>query len=99
MRISINQFVKEVNGHTGTLCAIFADGTTSFPLTDLDAQLTCINISITAGDKLFVIPRNQIFSVDKMVCPTFKPDEDSWTEYEITTIPGGTITIDVKEES
>lgn len=99
MRISINQFVKEVTGHTGTLCAVLADGTTTFPLTDLDAQLTSVNVSITADDKLFIVPRNQIASVDKMVCNSFTPDDGSWTEYEITTVPGGTITIDVKEAS
>ncbi len=99
MRISINQFVKEVTGHTGTLCAVLADGTTTFPLTDIDAQLTSINVSITADDKLFIVPRNQIASVDKMVCNSFTPDNGSWIEYEITTIPKGTVTIDVKEAS
>ena len=90
MRVSMERFVKEVSGQAGTLCAVLAEGTTFFAFDAITARLCKKNITLTNADRSFSLPRNEIYKISKMVCK-----EELSAEYEILTIHGNSIIVDV----
>lgn len=91
MRVSFNQFVKEVSGGTGTLCAVLFDNTTFFAFEGLKARLNTNSISMNTPNQSFTIPRKHIYSIEKTSCET-----DTVVEYEISIVQGGSIVIDIQ---
>ena len=88
MRISMERFVSEVSGQEGTLCAVLTEGTTFFSFDVIKARLCQKNITLNSGDRSFSLPRKQVHKISKMVC-------GEETEYEILTIHGSSIIVDV----
>lgn len=91
MRISFNQFVKEISGGTGTLCAVLFDNTTFFAFEGLKARLNASNISMNTPNQSFTIPRKHIYSIEKTFC-----EDDTVAEYEISIVQGGSIVVDIQ---
>lgn len=87
MRVSMERFVKEVSGQADTLCAVLAEGTTFFAF---DAITACLCKTLTSADRSFSLPRKEIHKISKMVCK-----EEPSAEYEILTIHGNSIIVDV----
>ena len=90
MRISMERFVRELSGRDGTLCAVLAEGTTFFAFDAINARLYKKNITLTSEDRSFSLPRKEILKISKMACK-----EEPCAEYEILTIHGNSIIVDV----
>ena len=95
MRVSIGQFVEEIAGHAGTLCAVLSENTVCFPITGMSICMDSTSIRIEDDYKLFSLPVLQIHSIEKTFCNAFTDDARAWIEYEVSTVQGGTITIDI----
>ncbi|MFQ6988123.1 MAG: hypothetical protein ACLRRS_01275 [Faecalibacterium prausnitzii] len=90
MRISMERFAKEVSGQAGTLCAVLAEGATFFVFDAITARLCKKNITLTSADGSFSLPRKESHKISKMICK-----EELSVEYEILTIHGNSIIVDV----
>ena len=87
MRISLNQFVEEVKGCTGTLSAVLHEGSIFFPFNGLKSSLSRGNLLLRAADRSFSVSRKEVYSIEK--------SDNNSTEYEIITIHGSSILVSV----
>ena len=92
MRVSMERFVSEVSGQAGTLCAVLDESTVFFSFDTIKARLSKKHITLNAADKSFSLPRKEVYKINRMAC---KPDAEERAEYEILTVHGNSIIVDV----
>lgn len=88
MIISVQLFAAEVYNCFASVSAVFSDHSTEFQHLRTNATIKQDELQIIAGNTLLAVPINKVLCIDKTEC------SGHYTEYEITTTEGSTITVD-----
>ena len=90
MRISKDSLCGEITGHPAAVCAVFAENTVYFKTENLVGHYEKGALEIAGKEEILALHQDSVFCIDKMICA-----DGVQTEYEIATVQGGTVTIDL----
>ena len=88
MIISIPMFTAELYNRFASVSAVFPDHSTEFQNLRTNAYIKQGDLQIIAGNTILAVPVSKVLCIDKTEC------NGNYTEYEITTTEGNTITLD-----
>lgn len=90
MRISKDSLCGEIAGHPAAVCAVFAENTVYFRTESLVCHYEKGVLEIAGKGAILALHPDSVLCIDKMICA-----DGIQTEYEIATVQGGTVTIDL----
>ena len=90
MRISKDSLCSEIAGHPAAVCAVFAENTVYFRTENLVGNYEKGDHEISCKGSILALHQYSVLYIDKMICA-----DGVQTEYEIATVQGGTVTIDL----
>ena len=90
MRISKDSLCSEIAGHPVAVCAVFAENTVYLRTEILVCHYEKGVLEIAGKGAILALHQDSVLYIDKMICA-----DGIQTEYEIATVQGGTVTIDL----
>ena len=90
MRISKDSLCSEIAGHPAAVCAVFAENTVYFRTESLVGHYEKGALKIAGKEEILALHQDSVLCIDKMICA-----DGIQTEYEIATVQGGIVTIDL----
>lgn len=90
MRISKDSLCNEIAGHPVAVCAVFAENTVYFRTESLVCHYEKGVLEIAGKGAILALHPDSVLCIDKMICA-----DGVQTEYEIATVQGGIVTVDL----
>ena len=90
MRISKDSLCSEIAGRPAAVCAVFAENTVYFKTENLVCRYEKGVLEMAGKGTILALHQDSVLCIDKMICA-----DGVQTEYEIATVQGGTVTIDL----